>query len=285
MIYNKSGNQLISAYGKSGNSLSVAYDKSGSVVFAPNPVDATIMTFNVGKWYGYGGTVPSNLQADYYAMHEYIFEHYDPDFLAIQEYNTNIGSYDMAALIRETCPYYFGDNGVTDGRSISSKYELTDITTTWFAQQPSNENRYYLKSYVYIGGRKICFVCLHYSYKNNYPYLENDELMDAVANEDYAIIMGDINIRADSIEGDPFQNLIQPWIDAGYNSANGEDFGLHYSFYATDDGNFHVVDNIWTTPNITINSVVLDETKTTTYAELVGTRIDHMPLLAYVTIN
>lgn len=284
-VYDINGTVLNNCYGASGSSLAHAYDVSGDVIFG-EPVAFTIMTYNPGSWYGYGSAVPSELASSWYAMQSSIFETYDPDFVGVQEYYSAIGSYSAEDMIKAVAPYFYGVNKISGcaGRAMASKYPFISPSDNLFAAQDGGELRYYLKAHITVEGRTVCVISAHTSYEGSYPYTQCNSLLDVIADEEYFIVLGDMNLRVDEI-GDTNYNLLNKvWIDAGYNSASGPEFGIQDTFWQSSTG-WHGVDQIFTSSNITMTSVVVDDSKIDEYASLVGNRIDHLPLIAYVTIN
>lgn len=284
-IYNKSGQQLNSAYLVSGQSISTAYTKNGNLIFG-EPVSFTIMTYNPGSWYGWGWDVPSELADSWYAMQSSIFNKYKPDFVGIQEYYSAIGSYSAEDMIKENAPYFYGIDKTSNcaGRAIASKYKIQTPSDNLFLHQDGGELRYYLRGYITVEGRRVCIISAHTSYQGSYPYTQCNELLDVIENEDYVIVVGDMNLRVDEIGDANYDELNAVWIAAGYKSVSGPEFGIQDTYYDGNSG-WHGVDQIFLSPNITINSVVIDDTKINEYASLVGNRIDHLPLIAYVTLD
>ena len=82
--------------------------------------------------------------------------------------------------------------------------------------------------------------------------------------------------------------IFKPFVDAGYNLANStteKGFTKTWTTSATATSTAEMTypcDNIITSSNIDINSVVFDDTK---FSYLNGQSIDHIPLIAEVTIS
>ncbi len=284
-VYNNYGQQLNDIYHTSGLSASTAYTKDGNLIFG-EPVSLTIMSYNPGSWYGWGSDVPAELADSWYQMQRSIFNTYKPDFVGIQEYSSAIGTYNAEDMIKEYDPYFFGVDKITNcaGRAIASKYNILTPSDNLFLHQDGGELRYYLKGHIIVGGRKICIISAHTSYQGVYPYTQCNELLDVIEDEDYVIVVGDMNLRVDEIGDANYNKLNAVWIEAGYNSVSGPEFGIQNTYYNTNDG-WHGVDQIFLSSNITINSVIVDDAKINEYASLVGNRIDHLPLVANITIN
>ena len=144
--------------------IDTAYNLRGDVIYsnAPSePVNFTIMTFNVGEWYGFAQSVPTEYEQDWYDMYEDIFSTWSPDFIGIQEYDANIGTLDAQGLIGQTDPYFYD----LQRRAIASKYPFSNIQCISFNNQDDVEERYYLKAYINVSGRKVCVISAHTSWK------------------------------------------------------------------------------------------------------------------------
>lgn len=293
-IYDSKGNSLESTdiVNSSGISIDTAYDMHGDVIYSNTPsapVSFRIMSYNVGSWYGYGNAVPAQYGQQYYDMNEDIFDTCSPDFVGLQEYYSKIGNLNAQELIMQTDPYFYGVDKTSAGagRAFASKFQLMEPRDTLFSTQDGGEARYYLKAYIYVGGRKICVISAHTSYSGDYPFIQCNELLNVVAKEKYFIVVGDMNVRIDELHSTNYDRLNGVWESKGYNSASGEQFGIQKTFRLSGaDGTWHGIDQIFTSSNITIDSVIIDDMKTDKYRSLTGnTHIDHCPLIANVTIN
>ena len=263
-----------------------AYDINKNIVYKKG-LPFTIMTYNVGSWYGYGQSVPSQYASSYYEMHDTIFKKHKPDFVGIQEYNSVIGSYSAESLIRQTCPHFYGVDKISGcaGRAFASKYQISSISDNLFSHQDGGEPRYYLKGYMVVNGKRICIISAHTSYNGTYPYVQCNELLDVIESEEYFIVVGDMNWIVDEIGNTNYNLLTKVWEDKGYYSASGKQFGIKKTFYSQSQG-WHGIDQIFTSPNRRIESVLVDDTKTNEYASLIGTsRIDHCALIANVLLQ
>lgn len=295
IIYDYSGNMLNpqnSMYDVNGVVPKYAYDIHGNIIADSGIIPHTkntfvIMSYNVGSWYGYGNNVPSNLANSYYAMQKTIFDKYNPDFVGIQEYYSAIGSYRAQDLVMWTDPYFYGVDkisGTAAGRAFASKYPLRDCTDNLFLNQDGGEPRYYLKGYITFNSKSICVISAHTSYSGIYPYTQCNELLDVIENEEYFIVVGDMNLQVNELDNANYNKLNAVWEQAGYNSASGHQFGIQKTFWRSSDG-WSGLDQIFTSPNITLKEVIVDDTKTNSHASLVGTNIDHCPLVAIAEIN
>ena len=81
--------------------------------------------------------------------------------------------------------------------------------------------------------------------------------------------------------------MIKPFVDAGYNVANcTSDSGFigTYTSGNTASSTFWPNDNIITSANLEIDNFIVDTSKIDV-AEQTSQTIDHLPLIAYLTIN
>lgn len=279
MVYDKNGSSLSDAYDVQGDRLQQVYDKNGTPLFG-TPI--TIMCYNAGSWYGYGNTVPNEYVNMYYRLNQKIFDKYQPDVLGMPEWYKYIGEYDMGDFMGEyfQSTYAVEKTGNDAGRMFASTHELTSASDNLFVNQDTKpERRYYLKAYINVNGKSICFISTHLSLM--VPYDQNDELLDIVSNEDSFIVVGDMNINADDTSESNFQNSVQLWLNEGYHSAHGVRFGTNPTWYNTDYKG-HSIDQIYTSADIQIYDAFTDDTKLNT---VLPGGIDHCPLIARAIVT
>ena len=114
------------------------------------------------------------------------------------------------------------------------------------------------------------------------------ELLDYVSDKEYWILTGDFNVRFDTVESDGYATLVEPFLNQGYHVANGDDFGILQTWCnqnSTTD--WHSIDNIFTSSNITITNAYVDDTKVDAYINGYFSEygIDHIPLIAELEVN
>ena len=286
-VYDINGDAVYHVYDTEGQSANHAYDIDGEVIFTETPTNLSVMTYNVGGWYiGSGQNVPEAKDASYYALQDGILSEYETDILCIQEYwDTFSGAGRTALSVLE--PYYEdieAKNGTSQyfGRAICSNYELSDYTINTYAAE---YNRYYDKAYITVDGKQIAIFTTHLGLTEANRQVEAVELLYYLANEPYFILCGDLNTKCTSTSDNDYVNVIKPFVDAGYHCANNTtERGFNMTSYDTstvsDQGG--QCDNIITSANITIDSVVIDTTKLT---DSLGDKIDHLPVIAYLTVN
>lgn len=301
-IYDKNGNALPACYDKDGNALSNAYDKDGNVIWSASPVSLKVANYNVGDWYiGSHTYVPEAYKTEYTNLQNDIFTAIDVDLCCMQEAPKQFcvdGT--LASTILENyfeytqwCAAY--ESSTIPSRTEGSNYAIEDFQMVDFTGSAySGTTRTYEKFYITVGGKRICIIESHYSLTHSTAVLQNQQMMAAAAGEEYCIIMGDFNTTIHSDAEDyllteDYIDLVKPWIDAGYNSANCSDFGVFYTYgstsweqYQQGNGYISATDHIFTSPNITIDSVTMNTLKRT---DAIDHKVDHMPIVAELTIN
>lgn len=285
-------------YDIQGNSKPEVYDISGNRVANTFSVvereeqALVIMTYNVQFWQ----ESAKNGNKD---RLDTILNKYNPDILGIQEHlktatlneGTPIGDY----LAGRFADVELGGTTHSSGNYmnvVASTHELKDTSTVYFSQ---GGRRNYQKMYIELGGVRIAVFNTHL-YWSDTPANGNgaetrgsqaEELFAAVQEEPYAIVMGDLNVLEKSTEAVDYVNIIKPFIDAGYNCANPSAAGFLDTCFEDEDKDgvleTYPTDNIITTPNIRIDRVEVDYTKSG--GEYPTGALDHLPLVAYVTVT
>lgn len=285
-IYNAKGNPLLNAYNLNGGQISSAYNIDGKQIFPDAQSTLKIMSYNVGAWTAFGNNATPENQETWHTLQNNILAEERADLIGIQEYEDAIGSYNVSAMIRQYAPYLFDVDRVNNkaGRAIASKYLMTNSREINFTNQ-KGEIRSYLIGDVNIGGKIIKFITAHLALDNATVILQIQEIITAVASFDYWILTGDFNMEFPNVESEGYAHLIKPFLDAGYNVANGSDFGFIPTFSTKtpeQDTDWHCLDNIMCSSNIDITNVYVNRQKITEHA---GYAIDHLPLVAEVVVN
>ena len=112
-------------------------------------------------------------------------------------------------------------------------------------------------------------------------------VFNLVQNEPYFIITGDFNTVCKSVNDTEYTTIMKQFIDAGYHSANcsaQHGFLDTWTAGSTASGTWYPCDHIITSANISMNTVIVDTTKIDV-AEQTGQAIDHLPIVAYLTVN
>lgn len=285
-IYERNGTELNTAFDKFSVELDNAYSADGANVFVKNRI-IKVMTYNVGTWYeGKHDNVPSERDADYYALQKGIIQANDADIICIEEYAKQFSKAGRTGIsVLQECGYTYiheqgGDNpqaASAVGRCVASKYPITNYTERNFTD---GGGMYYDSCTITVKGIPIFVVVTHLHWNN--PTLRASEMatiMALVQDKSTFIIAGDFNtVYSRDTSRQDYINVIQPLINAGYNIANCGDWGflITCSDYPEDDWT-GVIDNIVTSSNIDILDVYVDETKMT---DGLNERVDHMPLVA-----
>lgn len=286
MIYDKSGNQLHAIYNKSGQPLNMAYAKDGMQIFPDGPITLKVMTYNVGGWYdGRGTNVPADKKSLYYALQTGMIEENDPDVLVIQEYLANFSADGTSALtmLQNLFPYvHVKTSGTYFGRAICSKYPITNYVERTYTAESS---RYFDSCTITVNGIPITFVNTHLGLTQENRNSEIQQLIPYLETLNTFIACGDYNagIKTSDTTDSYYINNVKPFLDAGFRSANYSDNGFLITASDEPQGTYNAgLDNMYLSPNITVESLMVDTTKRT---DGLSDIIDHMPLIAEMQIN
>lgn len=291
-VYDIDGNPLFSVYAKDGNLLDVAYDIDGNQIFPDVIPDLSIMAFNVGCFYSEWHNAPSSTGTVFYTRNRDIIARYSPNFAGFSEWYNTIGTVNASVLMGECFTSYYPDYTPynIDGAALTSGFSGTpsSVTLVQYATQDS-ENRYYQKSYISFYGRTVCCILTHLALTDAARTAQFTELLDAVANEEYFIITGDFNFQITEIGDSEYNKSVKVALDRGYNSAQNAD-SIYMTWYSgetvAESGTIYALDNIITSPNISITDVVVDTTKLTDgLCSEYGIIIDHLPIVATVQLT
>lgn len=276
------GNRVGGGVSISGDMVETGFDITGETIIVGESL--VVMSYNVQWWTG------MNANEEIVSS---IFNKYNPDIAGFQEYVTtkSLNDISIGTYLQNRWPYLELADTTTPNntKAVCSHLELTDATTVYFPVY--SMSRSYQKMYVEYGGKKIALFHTHldYDYQGSptTPKCQQaKELFDAVSNEEYFILFGDLNTCCKSTADADYINMIKQFVDAGYHCANcSEQFGFFDTW--TDgttltDGAWEQTDNIITSSNILMNKVVVDTTKLEANT---GMTIDHFPIVAYLTIT
>lgn len=282
-VYSKDGTALNSVYNKNGLALSQAYNKNGDPTIQTTPVNIKIATYNVGGWYiGSGTNVPTSKKAEYVSLQQSILAAVNADIMCFQEY------WDTFCADGTTTDSVIGQfftqqektnaNSTWNGHAIASNaHVLSDYESIRFEHYYSTAPSYE-KCYVTIGGKRICIINTHLSTAaGGQKEPQSQEIFEAVQNEPYFIVMGDFNTEATDYEA-----IVKKYIDAGYHSANLNETENWLATFYTSAGVGKPTDQIITSANISIDRSYVNTIKLT---DELSDKIDHIPLIAELTIN
>lgn len=277
MIYNVNGAQLNTAYDVDGEELEQAYDIGGNPLMEqPVSQGLVVMTYNV-QWF-------SGLNADQ-QMQQTIIDTYKADIIGLQELHSAMPEVGTAVL--SDYPY-ITLGAMSNKTGMASKIQLNNISAANFVNQAS-ETRGYQKAYFTYNGKTICWVNTHLetSTFETVKVAQAAEVFALVQNETYFIITGDFNTTCKSTADTEYTTIMKQFLDAGYNSANcSEQHGFidTWTSGSTAGGVWYPTDHVITSANIDIETVVADTLKIDIAAQT-GQSIDHIPLIALLTVN
>ncbi len=282
-VYSKDGNTISTLYDKNGLLINQAYDINGQIIHQSTAPDIRVATYNVGGWYiGSGTNVPTESKEDYVNLQQSILSAINADIVCFQEYwdtfcadgttaDSVIGSYfTQKEKTRSTSTW--------NGHVIASNgYVLSDYASTDFVNYYSNAPSWE-KCYITVKGKNICIINTHLSTATGgVKEPQSQEILDAVENEPYFIVLGDFNT-----ETTDYTAIVKKFVDAGYNSANLNGSEYHFNTYYTTAGVGKPTDQIITSANIAISDVYVNPIKLT---DDINDKVDHIPLIAELVIN
>lgn len=283
MIYTKNGGSITDVYDVDGVKLSEAYDIDCNRLM---PFALKVMQYNVGQWYvGDHDNVPAAEDEAYFLLQNSIIETYDADILLLEEYTAQFSKAGRTALsmLTERYPYYHeqtdGTTTTVTQRAVFSKYPLSDYTT-----HALHAGYYFDTCYVTVNGKNIYLGCAHFHWNNpDYRAAEAESVLADISGKPYVIFGGDLN-TADCFDtsGEGYLTVVKKFVDAGYTVGNGGEFGFIPTYGGGTSELTSCLDNIIVTPNITINSIIADQTKLT---DSIVAKIDHVPLVATLTVG
>lgn len=280
MIYTYNDIATNTAFSALGIQLQQAYTTEDIPVLDDSAV-LIIMSYNVQDFRGI------NAQS---AMQKSIVDKYTPHVVGVQEFYTSNTVPAIASNMFQG--YNLVRTNHKNFNAVASLMSLTDVVIKDFdAQDPNDmtlygETRCYMKGYISFDNKRICIVNTHLCLTLSYQVEQMSEIMNLVNNEEYFVLTGDFNVGCLSEEDSYWVSMYKPLVDSGYNLANcTEERGFTYTFFGGSspyNGSRSCPDNIITSGNIAINNVIYDETK---FSNLTGDAIDHIPMIAYLTVN
>lgn len=287
-IYDINGNPLSSTYDANGNSLSSAYDIEGNQIWSASadPITLKVMSYNVQKFTGI------NAQQ---AMQNLIVNTYDADIIGIQE----LGNSATIPTVGQNMLTNYLNKQVSNHKnyllSVSKALPFSNVVVADYQNQDPDEmttygeTRAYIKADINVGGKTISFINTHLCVlHSSYTYLQMAELLDIAEQCECVIITGDFNNGTINEESNGYIQMYKPFVDAGYNLANNSPtagFQNTYTSSATATSLSELLsspDSIIVSSNIDIDEVIFDTTK---FSYLNGSAIDHIPVIAKLTIN
>lgn len=292
-VYNINGVSISDVYDTSENQLLQCYDIDGNELLG-NTNTITVMSFNVGSFYSEWHPAPSDTGNVFYLRNKGIFNNSAPiDFAGLSEWYNEIGTVQASVLMNEFFSAYYPDytpypSSANHALTSAFSKPASDVVLVPYQTQGS-EMRYYQKSYSTYGGKRICFILTHLDLNLEKRTAQFLELMAAVQNEPYFVIVGDFNFAITSAGDAQYNASIKVALDNGYHSAQNAS-NLYMTWYnketAEESTSIYALDNIITSANIDLSNVHVDTTKLTDgLCSQYGIIIDHLPLIAELTIN
>lgn len=289
-IYSIDGTAMTGAFGVDGDNLSACYDIDGETVWTAESTTLKVMAYNVGGWYtGSGSNVPADKKSEYLALQTGMIEDNDPDILIIQEYLANFSADGTSALsmLQSLFPYvHVKTSGTYFGRAICSKYPITDYTERTYSVETS---RYYDSCTITVDGTPITVCTTHLSVSSEANRTAQiEQLIPFLQQQARFIVGGDFNTgiidSTANTESAAYISAVKPFIDAEFNTANfvNDEFLVTCNDGVDGAGRNWYLDNLYTSDNMTISNVYVDTTKLT---DNINEKVDHMPLIATVTIS
>lgn len=283
-VYDGLGAELSAVYDGYGNEINFAYDGEGNQIYQKAPLDLKVMQYNTGNWYiGSGTNVPSDKEAEYYALQNGIIQSESADILCLNEYWNQFSANRTAlSLLNQYYPYIEIRDGDTQyyGHAICSKYPIESYVTNAYS---TDLRRYYDKALINVNGKRINVICTHLSPSSHtLREVEARELFDYAETLDNFIICGDFNIPVTSVTDSEYIAEYKQFVDAGCHLANGGNFGFMVTCSDEPTGTWTgCIDNIITSANINITDAYVDTTKLT---DAIADKVDHMPVIAELVI-
>lgn len=285
MIYNLNGDVPINVCDVNGDALDCAYDSDGNTIYRKD-IALKVMSYNVGQWYiGSGTNIPADKDAEYYALQNGMIKNANADIVCLCEYWDTFSKAGRTALslLSQYYPYVETMGGTSGyfGRAICSKYPVTNYAHHSFANESS---RYYDSATVMVNNVPITVIITHLNVNSISKRADQiSELIAFLQTQDRFIACGDYNmLHCKTIEDEDYLAIMQPIINAGLHSANCTDFGFLETYSDQPTGTYTgCLDNIITSPNITITNAYVDTSKLT---DGIADKVDHMPLIAEMTV-
>lgn len=285
-VYDIDGAKVLHPYRIDGQETPTAYDINGTLKHPDTVQTITVMTFNVGCFYTEYFPAPSSAGNVFLQRQRNIFGKYDTDFAGLSEWYNKIGDIPSSTLMDGFFESYYPEYVYpTAGAALTSAFSTTpsDITLVQYQTQGSS-NRYYQKAHVRFGDKTVCCILTHLELSDSIRAAQFLEVLSAVQNEEYFIILGDFNFQITAIGDSEYNKSVKIALDRGYHSAqNGN--GILMTYYSgttvANSSSVWALDNIITSPNINITNVIRDETKLTDgLCTDYDIHIDHLPLVA-----
>lgn len=276
------GKKLSTTYSITGGIMEVCYDIAGNLV-TENTFSMTVMEYNVGQWYlGNHNNVPADKDEEYYELQNGMIAAEHADIMFLCEYVAQFSKTGRTALsmLSQYFPYvYERESGdVTTGGDccICSKYPINNYVHHLYH---SDSILYYDSCEIIVRGVPITLIITHLHWDNRERRLQEfNRLMTYVSQFPNFILAGDFNTAAKNVNEADYRDMIVPMMERGYQVANANGTLFLPTYHNESD---MCLDNIVTSDNMRISDVHVNTTKET---DSIDEKIDHMPLIATVTV-
>lgn len=272
-IYNSKYQRMVAVYNIDNESLNQAYSIINQEVYSSTVKDEiVVMTYNI-ELFGTRNTTDTI---------KTIIDRHKPDIIGIQEATHSTMPSEASSLFNGYSYQQLGSQSSYKTLSIS-KIQMNAETGKYTV-----DGRGYIKAYLTINDKRICWVNTHLSTSSNETSKVQQayELFELVKDESYFIITGDFNTVCKSINDTEYTTIMKQFVDFGCHCANcSEEFGFiptwtDQTTITTENG--YPCDHVITSPNITINHLIFDDYKTTLQT---SQWLDHLPIVAILKIN
>ena len=272
-IYNSSKERLNTVYDIDAVHLDYAYSVDKSKVYSSAIEDEiVVMSYNI-ELFGTRNTSDTI---------EAILKRHKPELVGIQEATHSTLPSGATTLFLEYSYQCLGN------QSGYKTLALSKLPMEAEAGLYSVDGRGYVKAYVTVNDKTICWINTHLSTSSNESckVQQSSELFNLVKDEPYFIITGDFNTVCKSVDDDEYITIMKQFVDFGCHSANcSDEFGFTPTW--TDQTtitveNGYPCDHVITSPNITIKHLIFDDYKTMLQS---SHPLDHLPVVAILGIN
>lgn len=258
----------------SGNTLSAMSDSVKNITFEPKKIYNKIeyfkiMTYNVGLWYNGVDKLPNDMVASQSIKWHKMLGAYDPDVICVLEAPNKInvgGTSNYFELFSNKYPFKHNYGDSAAGVKAMGKNSIISPEKLTFN---SGSNRVLYKFLYNVADIVVTVYVVHLSTEASTSGVRAQDLnqiLGLMNGEEYAIVLGDFNTYDMSEITSRFSN---------YNICNGGIFGEFASWpHTREDWPNAAIDNIITTPNISIQNVELE-------SEVLS---DHMGLMATLNV-
>lgn len=276
-LFDYAGSPVANVYDVEGTGTGTAYDVGGNALTSSNFV---VMSYNIQHFTGLNANE---------SMQREIFARYNADFIGFQEfqmYNQWTVPALATTLLSEDYPYLemflYGNKN-----AFASKYAISDMTTVPHQTQ-TMDGQSYSTGKIEVDGKEVFMVVGHVTTSDyeSTKVEQIEEVFDAVQGHERFIIMADFNTTCKSVSDTEYTTIMKQFVDAGYNIANctpQAGFNNTWTDGYTSNAVWYPCDHIITSANISMDRVVFD-TQKITVAGTTHQSIDHIPMIAYLTI-